>query len=73
MSKHSVYAQERRDLSQMDSRSFNRSRRSDPVDERHFDFGSTPHKEVQMTTQVEQTSLIKSPQKREQLPEIVET
>lgn len=73
MSKHSVYAEERRVISQIDSRSFNRSKRSDPVDDRHLEFGSSPLKEEQITRQVEQTSLIKSPQKREQLPEIVET
>jgi MFS family permease len=71
-SKHSVYAEERRAMSQMDSRSFNRSRRSDPIGDRSLDFGTTSHQEMQMATKAEQSTLINASRK-EQLPEIVET
>ena len=40
LSKHSVYAEERMNMSQIDGRSFNRSKRSDPFNDTSLEFGN---------------------------------
>ena len=56
-------------------RSFNRSKRSDPLSDRQLEFGATPQEEMQEEEMKKESSntLRNSSRKKELLPEIVET